>query len=268
MSVQVEFVDTYCHLLEQALNATGSPYRWRVINAGVQGYGPVDQWLAYRRVVEPLEPDLVLVVAFVGNAAAAVEKESWLDAGGPPATALHESAVLRLRRVLRRSMVWQLARVRYDQLKARFVSPVREPALSTYLADPPPSVQEGLGVTRRAIGLIAQRAAERGARTAVVLMPARFQVDDGDYGRLAAAIKEAGGMLVRNAATDRYREALAPLHLPTFDLLPVLLAQPDRAGLFFQRNVHLTERGHQVVAGALFQFLTTSGLVASPPLPR
>jgi hypothetical protein len=50
-----------------------------------------------------------------------------------------------------------------------------------------------------------------------------------------------------------------------FDLLPVLEAQPDRKGLFFQRNVHLTTRGHQVVADALFQFLESSGLSKLPP---
>ena len=38
------------------------------------------------------------------------------------------------------------------------------------------------------------------------------------------------------------------------DLQPVLAAQPDRVGLFFQRNVHLTPRGHEVVADALSRF--------------
>jgi len=32
--------------------------------------------------------------------------------------------------------------------------------------------------------------------------------------------------------------------------------------LFFQRNVHLTLRGHDVVGGVLFDFLETSGLTA------
>ena len=268
MSIQVDFTDTYCHLLEQKLNTVDKAHRWRVINAGVQGYGPVDQWLFYRHVVEPLDPDLVIIVAFVGNAAAAVEKEALLAPGARPAEALGESAILRFRRIARRSMVWQFARMRWDQLRARFVSAAREPALSTYLSEPPPTVARGLDVTRRAIGLIASRAAERGARTAVVLMPARFQVDDGDFERLAAAIHEAGATLVRNAATERYRTALEPLGLPTFDMLPVLLAQPDRGGLFFQRNVHLTERGHRVAADALYRFLETGGLVVSTDRPR
>ena len=59
------------------------------------------------------------------------------------------------------------------------------------------------------------RAREIGARPAFVLMPARFQTDDGDYGRLVDIVQQAGGGIVRNAATERFREALAPLRLPT-----------------------------------------------------
>jgi hypothetical protein len=40
-------------------------------------------------------------------------------------------------------------------------------------------------------------------------------------------------------------------------------AQPDRMGLFFQRNVHLTPRGHAVVADAIAGFLDRAGLAAS-----
>ena len=67
---------------------------------------------------------------------------------------------------------------------------------------------------------------------------------------------------MRNSATERFATALAPLGLPMLDLLPMLAAQPDRVGLFFQRNVHFTPRGHDVVADALFDFLETSGLTS------
>jgi hypothetical protein len=48
---------------------------------------------------------------------------------------------------------------------------------------------------------------------------------------------------------------LAPLGLPMFDLLPVIQADPDPVGLFFQRNIHLTPRGHEVVGQALTGFV-------------
>jgi hypothetical protein len=78
---------------------------------------------------------------------------------------------------------------------------------------------------------------------------------------LSETVARAGGELVRDAATARLRDGLAPLELPTLDLLPVLARQPGRAGLFFQRNVHLTPRGHDVVAGALLQFLQDAAFV-------
>ena len=60
---------------------------------------------------------------------------------------------------------------------------------------------------------------------------------------------------VRQAATERFAAALATLNLPTLDLLPVLQAQTDPAGLFFTENIHFTPRGHQVVGNALDEFL-------------
>jgi hypothetical protein len=94
----------------------------------------------------------------------------------------------------------------------------------------------------------------------VMLMPARFQVDDADYGRLREAVSSAGGTLVRDAATARFSEALAPLALPQFDALPPLRAALPGADVFFQQTVHLTPRGHEIVARALEAFIRGQGL--------
>jgi SGNH hydrolase-like domain, acetyltransferase AlgX len=276
LSVQVPLAETFCKRLEARLNAADDRHHWRVINAGVQGYGPVDDWLFYDHVASTFQPDVVLVVVFVGNdAIEANDREAWLDAGGPPQTGAREAAVTWVRRLVRSSMVLQIVRLRLDLLESRLTTPGPERPLNTYLAHPPPDVVHGLEVARRAFGLIVNKAAAAGARTGLVLMPARFQTDDADFGHLAETVRQAGGTLVRNAATDRFRAALAPLGVPMLDLLPVLAAQPDRQGLFFQRNVHLTPRGHRVVAGALFDFLETSGLAGIPraggaagPVPR
>ena len=48
LAVQVPFQQTFGELLERRLNATQSRYRYRVINAGVQGYGPVEELLLLR----------------------------------------------------------------------------------------------------------------------------------------------------------------------------------------------------------------------------
>jgi hypothetical protein len=95
----------------------------------------------------------------------------------------------------------------------------------------------------------------------IMLMPARFQVDDADYGRLKDIVSGAGGTLVRDAATTRFAAAFAPLGLPQFDALAPLRAALPGPDVFFQQTVHLTPRGHRVVADALARFLREQGLI-------
>jgi lysophospholipase L1-like esterase len=252
LSVQVPLEQAFTTRLERGLRAAEPAVDWRVINAGVQGYGPVDDWVFYRHVVDALEPDVVLIVAFVANdATEAFDKASWLAADRLPASGAGETALTTARRIVRGSMVLQNVKLRWDQATADTAGPGAERPLASYLAEAPPEVTRGLEVTRDAFGRISAYAVRRGARTAIVLMPARFQLDDGDYGRLLQRVTGAGHTLVRHEATRRFQEALAPLGLPLLDLLPVLQAQPDPAGLFFQRNIHLTPRGHDVVGRAL-----------------
>jgi hypothetical protein len=264
LSVQVPVAQTFVERLEARLNAhasRGGETRWRVINGGVQGYGPVNEWLFFDRVTAAFEPDIVVQMVYVGNdAIEANDLRSWM-AAGPPPPATGAAAIGAARRLVRSSLVWQMVRVRWDQLRSRFVTRTPEPPLATYLETPPPYVAQGMEVARDAFGRIAARAAGLGARTVLVLVPARFQVNDVDYGWMDKAVREAGARLIRQSGTERFARALAPLGLPTLDLLPIFLDQPQRQDLFFQRNVHLTPRGHEVVETALFDFLQTQGFL-------
>jgi hypothetical protein len=226
----------------------------------VQGYGPVDEWLFFDKVAAAFQPDLVLIVAFVGNdAVEAATAAASLDAGRPLAAT--QPGVRWFRRLIRSSMALQAVRVRWDQLRSRLSTGAPEAPLASYLNDPPPMIVQGLEVSRRAFQKIADRAQSLGARTGIVLMPARFQVNDTDFGHLHGAVRLAGADMERNAASRRFNDTLTPLGLPLLDLQPVLFAQPNRIGLFFVRTVHLTPRGHDVVAGALADFLKTSHLL-------
>lgn len=265
LSVQVEVHETFCRLLEDQLNAAGGPIHYRVINAGVQGYGPVEELLFYREIARAFQPDLVIATIFVGNDAedAYNNRERLRGTPRPAADAVSQSVNARLRRVVRRSLVLQLLRLRVVSVTDRlsnWISPP-EPPLQSYAATPAPRITEGLHVSADCVRHIADDAAGVGARTMIMLMPARFQVDDGDYGRLQDIVRGAGGTLVRDAATARFAEALRPLGLPEFDALPPLRAALPGPDVFFQQTVHLTPRGHRVVADALARFLRGQGLL-------
>jgi len=270
LAVQVPFAQTFGELLERRLNAQPSAFRYRVINAGVQGYGPVEEQRFFDRIGAALEPDLVLVVVFVGNdaeeAAASETRQAGNDGGGED---LREGARTRLRQLVRRSMVLQILRLRAVSVTDRFTNALAppEPPLQSYAAHPAPRIARGMAIARDAISGIAGRAALVGARTAVILMPARFQLDDADYQRLRAMVAETGGELDRDAASRRFDAALADLPLPRIDLLPALRAAQPGPDLFFQQTVHLTVRGHAVVAEALERFLRRPGVLESEP-PR
>jgi hypothetical protein len=266
LSVQVDRQQTFCKLLEDALNRGARGVRYRVINAGVQGYGPVEELLFFRHVARAFEPDLVIHTIFVGNdAEEAVTSEPRLHrepGRDQQVPNVLETGPSVLRRLARRSMVLQVARLRAvavtDRLP-RFGAPP-EPPLQSYAANPAPRIAEGLRISRDCVQAVAAEAGAGGARTMVMLMPARFQVDDADYGRLREAVRGAGGELLRDAATARFDEALRPLSLPQFDALQPLRAALPGPDVFFQQTVHLTPRGHEVVARALEAFIRGQGL--------
>jgi hypothetical protein len=266
LSVQVDFDRTFGALLEGRLNRAAPPgVRYRVINAGVQGYGPVEELLFFRTVAKHFEPDVVLVGLFVGNdAEEAVVSEPRLRGEHRPAVeAASERLQVQVRRLVRRSMVLQVLRLRVvaalDRIRPQQLA--TEPPLQSYAADPAPRIARGLAITTRIVEEIATDASAVGARTGVILMPARFQVDDDDYGRLRETVREAGGQLVRDGATERFDEALASLPLPRFDLLPDLRRALPGPDVFYQQTIHFTPHGHEIVAAALDRFLHESGLL-------
>jgi hypothetical protein len=263
LSVQVDARQTFCRLLEDRLNRAGGPIHYRVINAGVQGYGPVEELLFFRQVARAFQPDLVIGTIFVGNdAEEAVASAPRLRADRPRGEALADSLVNRMRRLVRRSMVLQVLRLRLVAVADRMprLGAPPEAPLQSYAANPAPRIGDGLRIARECVQAIVAESAASGARAMVMLMPARFQVDDADYGRLRDTVVGAGGTLVRDAATVRFTAALAPLQVPVFDALPALRAALPGPDVFFQETVHLTPRGHEIVAAALEAFIRGQGL--------
>jgi hypothetical protein len=162
---------------------------------------------------------------------------------------------------VRSSMVLQVLRLRVLAATQRFTRTAGPPEapLQSYAARPAPRIGRGLAIIHRVIQQMQQQGSAAGARTAVMLMPARFQVNDEDYGHLRDAVTQSGGTLVRDAAGERIDQALGDLPVPRFDVLPPLRAAG--ADAFFLRTVHLTPRGHEIVAEALDRFLRESRLL-------
>ena len=262
MSVQVPQRAAFPELLERRLNQRSSSPSYRVLNAGVQGYGPVQELLWFRKFGAGLEPDVVIVTVFVANDAedAYASRVALNPEAQSRQERLREALTITLRRTVRQSMVLQIVRARANAVAARFRPRApAAPPYQSYAASPLPWVDDGFAIAVDCVRQIAAHAETLGARTMVVLMPARFQLDDGDYERLRRVVADARGELVRDAATERFAGALNGLGLPVLDLLPVLRSAGPGSDLFFQYNVHLTPRGHEIVAAALDTFVERQG---------
>ena len=265
LSVQVPQAATFPEVLERRLNGRSSSEPYRVLNAGVQGYGPVQELRWFKKLGATLEPDLVIVTIFVGNDAeeAYASRAALGESGHSSTDKLRDTLTTNLRRFVRQSMVLQIIRTRITAVTGRiqFRSTVPEPPHQSYAAHPSPWVDDGFAIAINCVREIAAHARSLGAQTAVVLMPARFQLVDTDYDRIRRVVADSGGDLVRDAATARFAAALAHLDLPWLDLLPALRSAEPRSGLFFERNIHLTPRGHEIVAAAIEAFLDEHGLL-------
>jgi hypothetical protein len=265
LAVQVGLQQTFCKQLEASLNARSNGVRYRVIDAGVQGYGPVEEVLFYERVASKLQPDLVLLVTFVANdAVEAYDHGFRLQSGQrtgvtPPPPRLGD----RVRHVVRRSMVLQIVRQRIDAVRGRFQwaqTPRPDLRLLTYATPEPPELVTGFEVSRTAIGRLARDASDGRAKLAIVLMPARLQLDGEEFERMRGPLAAAGYKMDVDAATTRFAAALQPLGLPVLDLLPVFRQAPDPKRIFFESTVHLTPEGHGLASSAILAFLDARGL--------
>lgn len=263
LAVQVEAHETFTARLQERLNREGRS-RYRVVNAGVQGYGPPDELLFFRRVAAAFEPDVVIITIFVANDAIEALDRRWrLDPAKRTAPPLEEVAEQRLRRLVRRSMVAQILRLRVRSAIERLDPgrPAPDRRILCYAEQPPAEIDEAFAAARDVVAQMDAEIRARGARTAIVLVPARFQLDPAELGRVQEMVAADGYTITADGASRRFRQALAPLGIPMLDLLPIFLAAPDPGAIFFESTVHLTPAGHRLTADAIARFLESEGLL-------
>ena len=261
-AVQVPFVQTFGEQLEVGLNASDPTHRWRVINGGVQGYGPVEEWLFYRHIASRFDPDIVLIVVSVAtDAIEAFDAKAKLELGRVPDQTQIQRSRMQVRQIVRSSLVLQLVRLRFDQLYARTFAGTSERPLASYLEQPPSYFFDGLLAAERAFGYVTAHARKNSAKVAFVLMPARFQLRDEEYQSIA---ERAEKKVLRHAASEHFARTLSRLDEPMLDLLPIFSPLQDPQSLFFVGNSHLTARGHRVVAEALLDFMSRNRLLVMP----
>ena len=271
--------------LEAALNARG-PERYEVLNAGVGGWGTGQQLVYLREEGYRYQPDLVLVMLYLGND---VFDNSYALQGRPKnphepywlfrddgtfepiefRTRKPEDVSPLMSTLRERTLLWNVFETGVlvkladseddEELRANRFNLNKMVIHATKSSD---RQDDAWRVTLTLLQRVRQLGEVRGFETAVVVAPAAFQVYDADWQALLAENK----LKPADWSPDLPNAVLAAnagmVGAPLLDLLPALQAEaPGSARLYYPYDKHWTPAGHAVAAREIERFLVDRGLV-------
>lgn len=271
--------------LEAALNARGGD-QFEVLNAGVGGWGTGQQLVYLREEGYRYEPDLVVVMLYLGND---VFDNSYALQGSPKNPhepywvfrddGRFEPIEFRTRKpeeigplvstLRERTLLWNVFETGVlvkledgdddDELRANRFNRNKMIVHEVKASD---RQENAWRTTLTLLQRVRQLGEERGFQTAVVIAPAAFQVYDADWQELLSENKLKptdwspdlpNAVLVANAGM---------VGAPMLDLLPALQAEASNGDrLYFPYDKHWTPAGHAIAAREIERFLVEQGLV-------
>ncbi len=229
-----------------------------MINAGVQGYGPVDEWLFFDAVASAFEPDIVLIVAVRrqrrdrGQRHGSVARRRPFDDGRAPDAALNV-----VRRLVRSSMVLQLVRAALGPA-ARALQRRRRPSGRCRRIWTIRRRTSRTGSTSR--GARSRRSlsapTRSGRRPASCSCRRDFRPTTATTGDCTRSSSRAGGELDPECARPHgFARRSRRWDCRRSICCRFSRRSPTAWACSSSATIHLTPRGHEVVADALFQFL-------------
>jgi hypothetical protein len=298
--------DTFAQVLERRLReADVAGGRLRVINAGVIGYSTAQAMLQYELYGRRLDPDLVILNVFVGNDVQenlCQELGSDLPSRRAPCFAVQDGKLVQsskpepppagptggdgliahLRGWLMHTQLYTLAHDRGVALLTDhppLVSLLQKAGVDLrpdylprvveawYL---PQNAGRGWDLTRLLISRLNHDVADDGARFAVAIVPSRVQLIPEVY-QTSKVLYRGDDVFVRFVEDpakpqSMLRQFLQERGIPALDHLPSMIATGAGDGLYYPSAAHWNERGHQIAAANLEDFLVHEGLLPSIPL--
>jgi lysophospholipase L1-like esterase len=267
---QVNQDETYTQRLEDRLNATGGPTRFRVLNAGSNGWGTVNELVYLAEEGLRYQPDVVVLALYAGN-----DMSDNYRRVPSPADAERADLALRgvdplagPRQLLRRSEAFTL----FETGVLAKLTPPAATDLSEATIRPAPQTadeaRDAWDITAVLLQRMREVAENRGAKFVVMIIPSAGQVAAGPRPKAAEGDDDeqdaARGPLPGFENPQATLKAISDrLDLKVLDLLPALRRQAARSKdrLYYRVNSHFTAAGHGVTADQLYSFLARQGLV-------
>jgi lysophospholipase L1-like esterase len=223
---------------------------WQVLNAGVIGYGTVQQLLYLQTAGLKHQPDLVLLMVFENDltdncspAYPGMGPRPYARLSGTSIEILNDPEGLEFRKYAlpvpflnalnRNSLLFYFLnshiyqRLRTKEMRAR------------HGADWARAEQCGtVEVMSRVMDRMVEISADQGARFAVVFIPTRDEAREG-----------------KTTVLDPVARNFAQRGIPQLSLIEALHRHKDAAVAYFPKDIHWTRQGHRVAAEAISDFL-------------
>jgi len=284
-AAQVSEAEGLVTRLEDRLNARGQQ-RYEVLNAGVGGWGTGQQYLFLQHEGHRYDPDLVVVVLYLGND---VFDNSWILQGRPgnprePYFVFTDSGAFKpmpfrhrkpeevppaIDALRRHTMLWNIFEtgVLQKTLESDGAAKLRaaRPNVNKMIIHSTRSSKRQDDAWRTTLTLlqhIGRFGAERGMLTAIVVVPAFHQVSEAGWERVRRQNDLEGDIWSPTHPNDVLAANANLVGVPMLDLLPHFWGATDGTGpLYFPRDGHWTAAGHAVAARAVEEFLVDRRLV-------
>jgi len=267
----VEWRDAYPHRVQDELRAMGRP-GVTVVNGGVPGYGTNRQVVHFDRLVDQVQPDIVLVGFFSGNDlfdnlnlndAEVIDGYLITKVLGSRAQLTQSLGIpVEFKIWIRtRSHLYGVLMNAWSAMLAKTETTFDENALEVYREDPTDRVASAVETTREILGRFAEECRARGVKLGLVLIP---------NGWLSPSLDGRPGYRLERPTELIYQVAI-DLDIPVIDL-SAQLGTIASSGLYFPADGHWTPEGHTVagraIATALLDGELVSLLTESPRNPQ
>jgi hypothetical protein len=257
-ALQVSFEDSFPSLLESGLR-TRVGRDVEVVNVGVGGWGQDDQLAYLRKHGLAFEPDLILIAMTMHNDVFDNLKERFhtLVDGQlveRPAARISEWEYQSLRLkgfFASRSHLWQLLRKVKNLREIRILAAALDDHVAQLVGkdEKPQELERGWALTFELFKEIRDIGKGAGARTAIMLIPLRLQLENGTHHHPPAT----GSLPASDAAVDKPQQAMRTFgrdaNVEIIDLLPVLRSWTvEQRAAGGKASLHLWE-GHWNATG-------------------
>ena len=277
----VELEESLFFLVEEPFSRVRAT---RFVKAGVPGTGPSDQWKLLPALWEHYQPNIVVLVFFVGNDFMDVQmggssqfevRDGYLRRRSPPGQPdswlrdVHW-ALARGSRLTQWLRAAQLNLARSESNSAASPSSVpttwdawRREFAQVHLKSFPERTERAVDLTLDYLGRLSDFCRARSTVFALVVVPRSYQVYPDELVELKSALRLTDGELDLDRPQRILGEWAQQREVLMLDLLPWFRgsfgAEPDKP-LFYYPDAHLNPAGHRVAAEALYFFLTETKL--------